>query len=123
MDISQSVLDRVVNDGDLTVGLRDRKSDARLASDQCIGKRHRADRANIRHVVEGEQATPLPADMTTERDPTGAGDTFCGATLAGLARGDEPVQAAQNASALAARVIEHVGPAFLLGLPLIGDQG
>ncbi len=74
-------------------------------------------------VIEGEQATPLPADMATERDPTGAGDTFCGATLAGLARGEAPAQAAQNATALAARVIEHVGPAFLLGLPLIGDQG
>jgi ribokinase len=70
-------------------------------------------------VIEGEQATPLPADAADERDPTGAGDAFCGATLAGLARGEAPALAAQNATTLAARVIEHVGPAFLLGLPLL----
>jgi ribokinase len=66
-------------------------------------------------VIQGDQATPLPADPAAELDPTGAGDTFCGATLAGLARGEDPVTAAQNACALAAREIEHVGPAFLLG--------
>ena len=37
----------------------------------------------------------------------------------GLARGDDPITAAQNACALAAREIEHVGPAFLLGGPLL----
>jgi ribokinase len=52
-------------------------------------------------------------------DPTGAGDTFCGATLAGLARGQDPITAARHAATLAARKIEHVGPAFLLGFPLI----
>ena len=70
-------------------------------------------------VIEGDQATPLPADAAIELDPTGAGDTFCGATLAGLARGDNPVTAATNATVLAARQIEHVGPAFLMGLPLL----
>jgi ribokinase len=66
-------------------------------------------------VIQGDRATPLPADLAAELDPTGAGDTFCGAALAGLARGEDPVTAAQNACALAAREIEHVGPAFLLG--------
>ncbi len=70
-------------------------------------------------VIEGDQATPLPAELANEVDPTGAGDTFCGATLAGLARGDDPIAAAKNACALAAREIEHVGPAFLLGVPLL----
>lgn len=70
-------------------------------------------------VIEGDQATPLPADAALEMDPTGAGDTFCGATLAGLARGDDAVTAATNATVLAAREIEHVGPAFLMGLPLL----
>jgi ribokinase len=70
-------------------------------------------------VIQGDNATPLPADLANEVDPTGAGDTFCGATLAGLARGDDPVRAAQNACALAAREIEHVGPAFLMGAPLL----
>jgi len=67
-------------------------------------------------VIDGEQAAPLPADQANELDPTGAGDTFCGATLAGLAKGEDPVQAAQNATTLAAKVIEHIGPAFLLNL-------
>ncbi|MFN4292931.1 MAG: carbohydrate kinase family protein [Thermoflexales bacterium] len=71
-------------------------------------------------VIAGDQATPLPADPADELDPTGAGDTFCGATLAGLARGEDPVAAASRATALAARKVEHVGPAFLLGLPLLG---
>lgn len=69
--------------------------------------------------IRGSEATPLPADSANEVDPTGAGDTFCGAVLAGLARGDDPVTAAQNACTLAAREIEHIGPAFLLGLPLL----
>lgn len=68
-------------------------------------------------VIAGDQATPLPADPADELDPTGAGDTFCGATLAGLARGEDPITAASYATVLAARKIEHVGPAFLLGLP------
>ena len=70
-------------------------------------------------VIAGDQATPLPADPAVEVDPTGAGDTFCGATLAGLARGEDALTAARNAATLAARKIEHVGPAFLLGFPLI----
>ncbi len=70
-------------------------------------------------VIAGDQATPLPADPADELDPTGAGDTFCGATLAGLARGEDPVAAASRATVLAARKVEHVGPAFLLGLPLL----
>ncbi|BCX04277.1 MAG: ribokinase [Candidatus Roseilinea sp.] len=68
-------------------------------------------------VIAGDQATPLPADPADELDPTGAGDTFCGATLAGLARGEDPITAASYATVLAARKIEHIGPAFLLGLP------
>lgn len=70
-------------------------------------------------VIAGDQATPLPADPADELDPTGAGDTFCGATLAGLARGEDAVTAASRATVLAARKIEHVGPAFLLGLPAL----
>jgi sugar/nucleoside kinase (ribokinase family) len=70
-------------------------------------------------VIQGDHATPLPADSANEFDPTGAGDTFCGATLAGLAQGEDPVTAAQNACVLAARTIEHVGPTFLLGLPAL----
>ncbi len=48
----------------------------------------------------------LPAD---ELDPTGAGDTFCGATLAGLARHFDAEESARLGAQLAARVIEKPG--------------
>ncbi|MBC8259991.1 MAG: hypothetical protein H8E38_13305 [SAR324 cluster bacterium] len=43
-------------------------------------------------------------------DPTGAGDAFCGATIAGLAHGEHPVKAAMSASVLASEVVKAVGP-------------
>ncbi|MFZ1792587.1 MAG: carbohydrate kinase family protein [Anaerolineae bacterium] len=70
-------------------------------------------------VIAKSRAESIPAEPAEELDPTGAGDTFCGATLAGLARGEHPIIAAQNATLLAARVIEHIGPEFLLGFPLL----
>jgi sugar/nucleoside kinase (ribokinase family) len=66
-------------------------------------------------VIEGERVTPIPGRLVDELDPTGAGDTFCGATLAGLAHGDTPVQAARQAVALAAQTVAAVGPEALLG--------
>jgi ribokinase len=65
-------------------------------------------------VIEGEQVTHIPGRPVQEIDPTGAGDTFCGATLAGLSRGQTPVNAAQHAVTLAAKTVEVVGPAALL---------
>jgi sugar/nucleoside kinase (ribokinase family) len=65
-------------------------------------------------VIEGDHVTHIPGQPTTELDPTGAGDTFCGATLAGLARGLSPLAAAEAAVALAAQVVSRVGPAALL---------
>jgi len=64
-------------------------------------------------VVEGQQVTHVPGHPVTEVDPTGAGDTFCGATLAGLARGKSPVAAAEEAVQLAAQTVRSVGPAAL----------
>jgi ribokinase len=64
-------------------------------------------------VIQGDQAHHVPAEPAAEVDPTGAGDTFCGATLAGLARGDSPLTAAQHAVALAAAMIGQVGPEAL----------
>ena len=52
-------------------------------------------------VIEGEQVTHAPGQPATELDPTGAGDTFCGATLAGLVQGRSPIEAARQAVALA----------------------
>ncbi|WP_179136992.1 carbohydrate kinase family protein [Candidatus Entotheonella palauensis] len=65
-------------------------------------------------VIEGDRVTHVPAHAVDERDPTGAGDTFCGGTLAGLAMGLTPVAAAERAVALAARTVSDIGPASLL---------
>ncbi len=66
-------------------------------------------------VIEGQQTTHVPGHPATELDPTGAGDTFCGATLAGLARGQSPVAAARQAMKLAVQTVQSVGPDALLG--------
>jgi ribokinase len=65
-------------------------------------------------VIQGEHVTQVPGAPAVELDPTGAGDTFCGATLAGLARGEHPVMAARAAVTLAAEMIGGIGPARLL---------
>jgi sugar/nucleoside kinase (ribokinase family) len=68
-------------------------------------------------VIVGNQHTHIPGHATPEVDATGAGDTFCGATLAGLARQESPAVAAERAVALAARTVSAVGPAALLAEP------
>jgi ribokinase len=65
-------------------------------------------------VIEGEQVTHVPGQPAPELDPTGAGDTFCGATLAGLVQGQTPVIAARQAVTLAAQIVSGVGPEALL---------
>lgn len=65
-------------------------------------------------VYDGPTATALPAPAVAELDPTGAGDTFCGATLAHLALGRAPAEAARRGIALAARMITAIGPAALI---------
>lgn len=65
-------------------------------------------------VIDGGQRTAVAGQPAPEVDPTGAGDTFCGATLAGLARGQTAVDAARQAVLLAAQTIAAVGPAALL---------
>ena len=46
-------------------------------------------------------------------DPTGAGDTFCGTTIARILAGDHPVEAARRGNAAAAEMVAAVGPAAL----------
>ena len=65
-------------------------------------------------IIQGNSKTFISSVPTTEIDPTGAGDTFCGATLAYLTQGKHPIMAAQHAVPLAAQMIAHVGPAALL---------
>jgi sugar/nucleoside kinase (ribokinase family) len=65
-------------------------------------------------VIQGDHVTHIDGQPADDLDPTGAGDTFCGATLARLARGEHPVLAAQAAVLLAAEEISAVGPTRLL---------
>jgi sugar/nucleoside kinase (ribokinase family) len=65
-------------------------------------------------VVQGDLQTALTTTPASMVDPTGAGDTFCGATIVGLAAGRHPVSAARLAMPLAAAMTERTGPAVLL---------
>lgn len=55
----------------------------------------------------------MPLDVTT-RDPTGAGDAYCGGFLAGLLLTGDPLQAACYATVSAAFAVEAFGPFHLL---------
>ena len=68
-------------------------------------------------VVQGELATAVAGVAARELDPTGAGDTFAGTTLALLERGIHPVRAARRAAAAAAEMVQRVGPEALLEPP------
>jgi sugar/nucleoside kinase (ribokinase family) len=68
-------------------------------------------------VVQGSHQTKVPSMVVQELDPTGAGDTFCGTTLALLAQGVHPVLAAQQAAICAAEMVTAVGPTMLLQAP------
>ncbi|MCB8937324.1 MAG: hypothetical protein H6654_18125 [Ardenticatenaceae bacterium] len=65
-------------------------------------------------VIQGSVVTHIPALSVPTVDPTGAGDTFCGSTLAFLAQGYHPVEAARRAVPPAAETVQVVGPAALL---------
>ena len=64
-------------------------------------------------VVQGEHVTDVSATKVEELDPTGAGDTFCGTTLAFLAQGTHPIQAARHGAFAAAEMVTEVGPTAL----------
>jgi ribokinase len=66
-------------------------------------------------IIQGNTSTLIPAvSAATVLDPTGAGDTFCGGTLAYLLQKKHPIMAARQASALSAEMIAHIGPTALL---------
>ncbi len=65
-------------------------------------------------IIQGDTATTIPAVATSVLDPTGAGDTFCGATLAYLLQKKHPIMAARRAVTLAAKMITQLGPTALL---------
>lgn len=55
------------------------------------------------------QAVEVPAERVEARDPTGAGDAFCGGFLAGLVETGDPVRAARFGAISAARAVSHFG--------------
>jgi ribokinase len=65
-------------------------------------------------VIQGDQVTHVAGHPVEELDPTGAGDTFCGAVLAALDAGLSPVAAARVAVELAAKTVAALGPSALL---------
>lgn len=65
-------------------------------------------------IIQGDTSTCIPGVSAKVLDPTGAGDTFCGGTLAFLLQKRHPIMAARQAVALAAEMIAQVGPTALL---------
>lgn len=68
-------------------------------------------------VLQGAHTAHIAAEPAQELDATGAGDTFCGATLAALCAGAHPQQAARSAVPLATTMITSVVPAALFAHP------
>ena len=65
-------------------------------------------------VIQGAYQTKVPAVTIKLKDPTGAGETFCGTVVANLIRGAHPVMAAMRASAMAGEKVADIGPRALL---------
>jgi sugar/nucleoside kinase (ribokinase family) len=65
-------------------------------------------------VYNGEKRTAIAVTSAIELDPTGAGDTFCGATLAHILMGTSLENAARYGCAIASLNVAHVGPTELL---------
>lgn len=63
-------------------------------------------------LYESDKSAHIDAVAARELDPTGAGDTFCGAVLAGLAVGLDPLDAAARGAALASEIISRPGSEF-----------
>ncbi|MEM7130184.1 MAG: carbohydrate kinase family protein [Chloroflexota bacterium] len=64
-------------------------------------------------LLRGSEQIKVESPAVTEVDPTGAGDTFCGVTLAGLANGMALREAMLNGCSLAAQTIQGIGPSRL----------
>lgn len=65
-------------------------------------------------VVTSDGKMRVAGKAVAEVDPTGAGDTFCGTTLARLAQGDRLAEAAQYGCRQAALTVQRIGPQALL---------
>lgn len=72
------------------------------------------DRDGVMVIRPNEKITVM-GNAVEEVDPTGAGDTFCGTTLARLANGDTLTAAAEYGCRQAALTVQSIGPQALLG--------
>ena len=66
-------------------------------------------------VIDGDQATHVPAPRVDAVDTTGAGDAFCGSLAAGLAGGSSLVDAARDA--VQVRLAVDAAPRGARGVP------
>jgi len=64
-------------------------------------------------ILQGDHRSEITGTSVRALDPTGAGDTFCGTTIARLLAGDHPVHAARQGNAAAAEMVTMLGPTAL----------
>ena len=65
-------------------------------------------------IIQGNDLQRIPINPTDPRDPTGAGDSFCGAVLSYLCKLEHPVQAAKKAAKIAKITVSHLGTKGLM---------
>ena len=65
-------------------------------------------------IIQGNDLQRIPIQPIESRDPTGAGDSFCGAVLSYLCKSQHPILAAKKASKIAEITISHLGTQGLM---------
>ena len=65
-------------------------------------------------IIQGNDLQRIPIQPIEPHDPTGAGDSFCGAVLSYLCKLEHPVQAAKKATKIAKITVSHLGTEGLM---------
>ena len=65
-------------------------------------------------IIQGNDRQKISIQPIESRDPTGAGDSFCGAVLSYLCKSQHPILAAKKASKIAEITISHLGTQGLM---------
>ena len=74
----------------------------------------RGERGQLLYDAAGDKRWEIPAYPTRLRNPTGAGDAFCGGFLAGYRRTFDPVQAVLHGNVASSLVVEGTTPFYAL---------
>ena len=74
----------------------------------------RGERGQLLYDAVGDKRWEIPAYQARFRNPTGAGDAFCGGFLAGYRRTFDPVQAVLHGNVAASLVVEGATPFYAL---------